>query len=313
MIGYGVRAIWCQLGIVCASQGTTRGESGRVCANTEVNAAANANTKGGVLRLGTQGWNYSSWVGAFYPSGTRATEFLRTFARAFETVEVDSTFYAIPPASTVRGWASRTPDTFTFALKLPQEITHERRFIDAVSTLHAFVDRARELGPRLGPILIQCGPDFAPSERDALAAFLPALPADVRFAIEFRQRAWITPDTLALLTDHRVALTLSDGRWIPRPWLLKLCERPTADFAYLRWMGPDRRITDYSHLQVDRSAELDAWAAMIPVLQGQVREVYGFVNNHFAGHSPASVRMLQERLGIPTVDPSSIGDQPTLF
>ena len=87
----------------------------------------------GVLRLGTQGWNYPAWVGPFYPDGTRTTEFLRTYARAFGAVEVDSTFYAIPPASTVRGWAARTPDAFTFALKLPQEITHERRFVDAAS------------------------------------------------------------------------------------------------------------------------------------------------------------------------------------
>jgi uncharacterized protein YecE (DUF72 family) len=139
------------------------------------------------------------------------------------------------------------------------------------------------------------------------------LPADVRFAIEFRQRAWITPDTLELLARHRVALALSDGRWIPRPWLLRLCKRPTTDFAYVRWMGPDRAITDYSHLQVDRSAELDAWAAMIPELLRQVRTVYGFVNNHFAGHGPASVRMLQDRLGLPTVDPARIGAQTSLF
>ena len=146
----------------------------------------------GALHLGTQGWNYASWMGAFYPSGTRATDFLRTYARAFRTVEVDSTFYAVPPASTVRGWAARTPEDFVFALKLPQEITHERRFVDAQHVLDLFVDRAHELGPRLGPVLIQCGPDFSPVERDALAAFLPSLPPDVRFAIEFRQRSWIS-------------------------------------------------------------------------------------------------------------------------
>lgn len=267
----------------------------------------------GVLRLGTQGWNYAAWSGSFYPPETRAPDYLRTYARAFRTVEVDSTFYAIPPSSTVRGWVSRTPDDFIFALKLPQEITHDRRFLDAETVLSQFVDRARELGTRLGPILIQCGPDFSPIERDNLAAFLPLLPADIRFAIEFRQRAWITPEHLQLLSEHRVALALSDGRWIPRAWLLKLCEQPTTDFAYLRWMGPDRSITDYSHLQVDRSAELDAWAAMIPVLQRQVRTVYGFANNHFAGHGPATVRMLQERLGLPTVDPREIGEQGTLF
>jgi uncharacterized protein YecE (DUF72 family) len=265
------------------------------------------------LRFGTQGWNYPAWVGPFYPDGTRAPDFLRIFSRAFDVVEIDSTFYAIPPASTVRGWASRVPSHFTFAAKLPQEITHERRFVECESVLAAFVDRMRELGPQLGPILIQCGPDFSPAEVPALAGFLPHLPRDLRFAIEFRQAAWVRKRTLTLLREHGVALALSDARWIPREWLLKLGALPTADFAYLRWMGPDRRITDYSHLQFDRSAELDAWAAMIPTLQGQVREVYGFVNNHFAGHAPASVRMLQERLGIPTVDPHAIGDQSTLF
>ena len=267
----------------------------------------------GQLRFGTQGWNYATWVGPFYPHGTRARDYLRTYARAFDTVEVDSTFYAIPPISTVRGWASRTPDAFTFSLKLPQEITHERRFVDAADVLLAFTDRARELGAKLGPILLQCGPDFSTLEHNALEVFLAELPRDLRFAIEFRQRGWMRQETFTLLRQHNVALALSDARWIPREWLLKLCEQPTADFAYLRWMGPDRNITDYSRLQVDRSAELDSWAAIIPRLQAQVRDVYGYVNNHFAGHSPESVRMLQQRLGLSSVDPRAIGEQVTLF
>jgi uncharacterized protein YecE (DUF72 family) len=265
------------------------------------------------IRLGTQGWNYPAWRGPFYPEGTRAVDYLRTYARAFDTVEVDSTFYAIPPASTVRGWADRTPANFRFALKLPQEITHERRFVDAAELLHEFVDRARELGERLGPILVQCGPDFSPGERDALERFLPLLPKDVQFAIEFRQRAWITRETLAMLRTHDIALALSDGRWIPRKWLLQLCRRPTAPFTYLRWMGPDRSITDYSQIQVDRSAELDAWAPAIRMIAQRVCTVYGYVNNHFAGHSPESVRMLQRRLGQAATDPRQIGEQVSLF
>jgi uncharacterized protein YecE (DUF72 family) len=265
------------------------------------------------LHLGTQGWNYPAWVGPFYPDGTRAVDFLRLYARVFPVAEIDSTFYAIPPVSTVRGWASRVPDGFRFTAKLPQEVTHERRFVDAADVLLAFCDRMRELGPKLGPILIQCGPDFAPSEAGALTAFLAHLPSDLQFAIEFRQAAWIRKRTLALLTAHRVALALSDGKWIPRDWLLRLCSMPTADFAYIRWMGPDRQLTDYSHLQRDRTAELEAWAAMLPTLQAQVLDVYGVMNNHFAGHAPASVRMLQQQLGIPMVDPTAMHDQGTLF
>lgn len=265
------------------------------------------------IKLGTQGWNYPAWVGPFYPEGTRPAEFLRTFTRAFEVVEIDSTFYAIPPSSTVRSWAQRVPEPFVFTCKMPQEITHQRRFVDCDAVLFAFTERMRELGPKLGPILIQCAPDFAPQQGKPFAEFLELLPRDLRFAVEFRQPAWIRRRVFDLLREHRVALALSDGKWIPREWLLKLCEQPTADFAYLRWMGPDRSITDYSHLQHDRTPELDAWAHMMPVLQRQVKEIFGFVNNHFAGHAPASVRMLQERLGLPTVDPGTLRDQPTLF
>src|SRR5437763_15908345 len=74
---------------------------------------------------GTQGWNSAAWVGPFYPPGTRDSEFLPTYSRAFRAVEVDSTFYAVPDARAVRAWAERTPPDFTFALKMPKEITHE--------------------------------------------------------------------------------------------------------------------------------------------------------------------------------------------
>src|SRR6478752_6611906 len=133
------------------------------------------------VRIGTQGWNYDAWVGPFYPPGTRPAEYLTVYARAFETVEVDSTFYAIPPVKTIRGWYDRTPPGFTFALKLPQEITHERRLRDSADVAEEFFDRARELGVKLGPVLIQLGPDFGLVELAALANLLPTLPRDFYF------------------------------------------------------------------------------------------------------------------------------------
>lgn len=264
------------------------------------------------IRLGTQGWNYTAWVGPLYPRRTRPADFLTTYARAFDTVEVDSTFYAIPPVKTVRGWADRTPDDFVFALKLPQEITHERRFVEAGELAARFFDVARELGPKLGPVLIQCGPDFAPAEREALEEFLVSLPKDIAFAIEFRQKGWINEQTLAMLTARNVALALVDARWIPRRQMLSLVARPTAKHAYVRWMGPDRSITDYSHVQVDRAAELGAWLEVLPALAVQV-PVYGYVNNHFSGHSPENVRLLQKQLGQAPKDPAQLDAQIGLF
>lgn len=266
------------------------------------------------IRIGTQGWNYDAWVGPFYPPGTRLADFLAIYARAFDTVEVDSTFYAIPPAKTVRGWAERVPPHFRFALKLPQEITHERRLRGAGDATNQFVESARELGEKLGPVLMQLAPTFAPAELPALAAFLPALPRDIRFAIEFRHRGWINDGILALLAEHGVALALSDGRWIPRKTVLSLAERPTADFIYLRWMGPDRDIVDYSRIQVDRTRELEMWAhVLLPLADERQIDVYGYVNNHFAGHSPASARELQRLLGQRPVEPDQLGEQMSLF
>lgn len=266
--------------------------------------------------IGTQGWNYAGWVGPFYPRGTRAEEFLQTYARAFRAVEVDSTFYAIPDPKAVRAWAQRTPPEFTFALKMPREVTHELRLRGAEDLVRDFLARARELGSKLGPILLQMGPDFAPNELPALEQFIPQLPRDLRFAVELRQNRWMRPDVLPqlleLLAAHGIALALSDGRWIPREKMLELAERPTANFLYVRWMGPDREITDYSRIQFDRSEEVRAWAEVLKRV-AHTKDVYGFFNNHFAGHSPASAREMQGLLGQQPVDPETFRGQRSLF
>jgi uncharacterized protein YecE (DUF72 family) len=265
------------------------------------------------IRIGTQGWNYDAWLGPFYPEGTRAADYLSVYARAFDTVEVDSTFYAIPPVRTIRGWYDRTPAGFTFALKMPQEITHERRLRDAEPVLEEFFDRVRELGEKLGPVLIQLGPDFEPNELPALANLLPLLPRDIKFAVEFRHRGWINEGVIALLAEHAVSLAVTDARWIPRKQMLALASRPTANFMYVRWMGANRDIVDYSRIQIDRKRELEQWAEVLRTLAKVRVKVYGYVNNHYAGHSPQSARELQELLGQTPVMPDSLGEQMSLF
>lgn len=267
------------------------------------------------VRLGTQGWNYPAWIGPFYPPGTRRQDMLSLFARAFPTVEVDSTFYAIPAEPIVRAWRDKVPADFRFALKVPQQITHEQRLVDASSVLAKFLTRVDLLDDRLGPLLLQLPPDFAPTAaaRAAFAAFIQALPGDHQWAVEFRDAGWIAEETVDLLGEHRIALVLAEARWVRRSWMLKLAERPTADFGYIRWMGPDRRITDFSGIQVERDDELDAWADAVQALGSRVREVYGYANNHWQGHSPESVRRLQVRLGLPVMDPERLLSQAELF
>jgi uncharacterized protein YecE (DUF72 family) len=199
---------------------------------------------------------------------------------------------------------------------MPKEVTHELRLRDARDVVRTFLDRARELGPKLGPILLQMGPDFGPDELPAVEKFIPRLPRDLRFAIELRDQRWMRPDVssllLELLAGHGVALALSDARWIRRETMLELAERPTADFLYVRWMGPDREITDYSHLQFDRSEEIRAWADVLKSA-ANTKEIYGFFNNHFAGHSPANAREMQRLLDQEPVDPERLRVQRSLF
>lgn len=266
-----------------------------------------------VLHIGTQGWNYSAWLGGFYPDGTRAVDFLPVYARAFNTVEVDSTFYAVPPASTIRGWYDRTPDDFVLALKFPQTVTHEARLRDVDGTTETFFERVRELGDKMGPVLVQLGPDFGPEELPALVDFVPRLPRDVRVAIEFRQRGWLTAGVLAFLRSYGVAVALVDGSWIPRRWMLELLARPTAAFHYVRWMGPNRNLVDHSRIQVDRTPELSKWVVAMDGIPDSVTDVYGYTSNFFAGHAPRSARDVQDMLGLESVDPEMLGEQMRLF
>ncbi|HEX4947738.1 MAG TPA: DUF72 domain-containing protein [Blastocatellia bacterium] len=268
------------------------------------------------IHIGTQGWNYEGWVGSFYPRGTRPTDFLDLYTRVFDTVEIDSSFYAIPSEASIQSWYKRAPAGFTFSLKLPQEITHHNRLQNSADVLSRFCDRVRGLQEKLALILIQLPPDFSPRSLPALESFLPLLPPEMNFAIEFRDRQWLLEDigatVLELLTAHHVALTLADSKWLPRELMLQLAERPTAAFAYLRWLGPNE-LTDYSRIQINRDQEFALWTKVAQSLQPKVKSIHGYFNNHFQGHSPASANHFKQLLGQPTVDPSTLDNQPSLF
>jgi uncharacterized protein YecE (DUF72 family) len=194
------------------------------------------------IRIGTQGWNYEDWVGPFYPRGARAADFFDLYRRVFDTVEIDSTFYAIPSEASILAWRRRAPQGFVYSLKLPQEITHLQRLRDCEDVLERFCERARDLEEKLGAVLIQLPPDFSPRSWGALESFIPLLPSGMRFAVEFRDDSWLGVEIcermLNLLNAHGVALALVDSKWIPREVSIRLAEIMTgcsaADFSYVR-------------------------------------------------------------------------------
>jgi len=263
--------------------------------------------------VGCQGWNYADWVGPFYPRGTRAAEMLNLYARAFDTVEVDSTFYAVPSGSTVENWARRAPSGFTFSLKLPQEVTHQGalRGEIAAAVLSEFCARARLLGEKLACVLVQLPPQFmcAPENMRALREFLPLLPRDVRFSVEFRDPLWFEEGVVEVLDRHGVAPALVEGPWVRRERVWQLAEASRADFAYVRWMG-ERDLTRFDAVQRARDENLRAWAACLSRL---ARPVYAYFSNFYEGHAPASANKLMRALGQRAVAPEELADQPSLF
>lgn len=256
------------------------------------------------VRLGTSSFSAESWVGPFYPPGTAPADFLTHYAKHFDTVEVDATFYRIPSPAVVAGWVAKTPKGFTIAAKAPQVITHEKKLIGAEDDLAAFLKVMDGLGDRLGPILFQF-PYMNKTELpnpmpffEALKKFVRALPEGYRFAVEVRNKNFLVPAMLDHLRTKKVALALID-----HPFMLRAAEYRkrmdlmTSDFVYVRWLGDRQGIekvtTTWDKVVVDRTKEMEAWIPTIRDLAPKY-EVFGYFNNHYAGHAPASIALFKQ-------------------
>jgi uncharacterized protein YecE (DUF72 family) len=213
------------------------------------------------IRIGTSGFIYEHWRHRFYPASARGSE-LEWYARTFDTVELNVTFYRLPPSSTFRSWAARVPVGFLFAVKASRYLTHLRRLKEPRPSVELLVERARALGSHLGPILIQLPPDLE-LDLAALEETLDAFPGGVRIAVEPRHASWFVDDVRRLLTKRNVALCLADRRGPITPlWR-------TADWSYLRF---------HAGRAMPRSCygpgELESWAERV---EAWGRDATGFV------------------------------------
>jgi len=257
------------------------------------------------LRLGTSSWSSQDWVGGFYPAGTAAADFISEYAKHFDTVEVDSTFYRTPSAAMVRNWRARTPAGFLVAAKFPQVITHEKVMVDCANELAEFLKTMDLLGDKLGPLLLQF-PYFNkqafPQPRDflaRLAEFLEQLPGDRAYAIEIRNKYWINDRFLDVLRARNISLALIDHPWMtPVDQLVAKQDVVTADFAYLRWLGDRKGIEEktlhWDTVIIDRTREMETWIPILRRLLKRGIRILGFFNNHYAGFAPGSIKLFYE-------------------
>jgi uncharacterized protein YecE (DUF72 family) len=255
------------------------------------------------LRLGTSSWSSEDWVGTFYPPGTPPADFLSIYAHHFDTVEVDSIYYRIPSESMVRNWRARTPPGFNFAAKFPQVITHEKVLQNCKEEVGNFLRTMNLLGDRRGPLLLQFPyfnkKAFARPEDflDRLAPFLETLSADFRYAVEVRNKNWVTPRLLEILRGKNMALALIDHPWMtPVQQLMSKQDVVTADFAYVRWLGDRKGIEEktqhWDKVIIDRENEMEIWIPIIRELLKRRIQVMGYFNNHYAGFAPGSIELL---------------------
>lgn len=178
--------------------------------------------------LGTSSFTATGWKGSFYPPGLNSRDYLSYYASRFQTVEIDSTFYGTPSTSTVTNWKDRTPPDFIFAVKIPQVITHEKALVDCESEFDEFIETISLLGEKLGPMLFQF-PKFDKWVLNSLDEFVSRLdsflkrianPA-LRFAVEIRNKNWLNAKLTSSLSEHNVALALTDTSFMPRLWEIK--------------------------------------------------------------------------------------------
>lgn len=230
-------------------------------------------------RVGTSGYNYPEWKGAFYPEKFPQKKMLPYYAERLDTVEINYTFYRLPTERLLAGWSAVTPDGFRFTLKAPRRITHEARLGDCGEITRAFCNAAVTLGDKLGALLFQLPPSFRRND-DVLAQFLDTLPSGARAAFEFRHASWHAAPVADLLTERGAALCIADSERMRTPLHV------TARHGYFRLR--DQGYDD---------ADLARWAEAIAGSTGGCEDVYVYFKHEERGAGPTFARRLLEHLG----------------
>ena len=244
----------------------------------------------GEITLGTSGWDYPEWVGRVYPP-RGVHDKLRYYADLFPTVEVNTTFYRLPPVAMAQSWVKRTPSKFRFALKFPQTITHDRKLVGTDEDLERFLALLKPIrdAGKFAAALLQLPPSL-PFERGTVREFYETLPRDLRVAVEFRERSWLADDSFDLLKEFGLAYVVVDEPLLPTRLDV------TAPFSYVRWHGHGTQIWyDYTYSE----QQLTDWVPRMKTLAESTDVVYGFFNNHFRGDAATNAQSLAQQLGIP--------------
>ena len=241
----------------------------------------------GVAHIGCSGWVYKDWRGLFYPPELKQSQWFEYYAQHFDTVEINNSFYRLPTAQAMEGWAKQAPPGFTYALKLGQFGSHRKKLKDADSGwLANHLDRVYRLGSHLGPNLIQLPPRWKRNV-ERLDEFLSLAPTDIRWAVEARDASWLHDDVYAVLEKHRAALCIHD-LIDDHPWIR------TTDWSYVRFHGPSA--TTHAYYGRYGPVRLRKHARRMEEWLADGAGVYAYFNNDWHGNAIKDAKSLRQSL-----------------
>jgi uncharacterized protein YecE (DUF72 family) len=241
----------------------------------------------GEVRVGTSGWQYDDWRGVVYPEGMGPGRWLGHYVTLFPTVEVNSTFYRLAKEPAVRRWRDTAPAGFEFVLKGSQYLTHRRKLKDPAGSIERYFAPLEPVLHRTAVILWQLPPRWR-RNAERLDAFLRLLPADHRYAVEFRDDDWFHDEVYEVLDRHGAA-----NVWLSSSLTKAHTEVRTGDHVYLRFHGLSEEPYRYDYAR----AELEPWAERLRAVAAEGTPAWVFFNNDYEGHAVRNAQLLVELLG----------------
>jgi uncharacterized protein YecE (DUF72 family) len=257
-----------------------------------------------MLYVGCAVWAHDGWANSFFPPGVPKDERLNSYSRRLTAVECNSTFYAVPTVATVKRWAEETPETFRFSPKFPRAVTHTAQLKNVPAQTSSFIGTVRVLGPRLGPLMLQLPPSFAPVRLHLLQDFLEKLPRDVKVSVEVRHPDWFKDDIGKKLDDVLLAAGASRVVFDVRPAhnsdspdadsakerkpSVPLVAEAMQDFVVVRFIG--------SPVMEENEPYLHEWSPRIAAWIKEGRDVYFYAHCPTEDPSPFIAREMYHRV-----------------
>jgi uncharacterized protein YecE (DUF72 family) len=233
--------------------------------------------------IGTSGWHYKHWLGTFYPAGTNVKQQFEYYTHHFDTVEINNSFYKLPPREVFEGWYKNSPKKFLFVIKANRFITHNLKLTRPEEPLARLFNSIVALKEKLGPILFQLPPKWKVNT-ERLKEFLKALPAGYEYVFEFRNETWYNEEVYKLLKKYKCAFCIYELAGHTSPIIV------TANIVYVRLHGPSPNKYQGSYTR----STLKKWAKQCIKWQSERKKVYVYFDNDQEGYAAFNALTLKE-------------------